>query len=261
MRLREKVAIVTGATKGIGRACAEEFAREGARVVLAGRTVSLGEEAAEKIRAEGGDAIFIPCDVSRRDDVERVLAETIAHYGRIDILLNNAGVNHRAEFLDVDEETFDRILTVNLKGYFLMGQAVARQMVEQGDGGVIINMSSIMAELALSDQAPYCASKGAIRQLTKAMALSLAPYNIRVNAIGPGPVLTELMQVVAHNKEAWHTVLSRTPIGRVADAHEIGRVAVFLASDDASYVFGQTVYVDGGRLIQGLHKHEDIGAV
>lgn len=259
MRLREKVAIVTGATKGIGRACAEEFAREGARVVLAGRTVSLGEEAAEKIRAEGGDAIFIPCDVSRRDDVERVLAETIAHYGRIDILLNNAGVNHRAEFLDVDEETFDQILTVNLKGYFLMGQAVARQMVEQGDGGVIINMSSIMAELALSDQAPYCASKGAIRQLTKAMALSLAPYNIRVNAIGPGPVLTELMQVVAHNKEAWHTVLSRTPIGRVADTHEIGRVAVFLASEDAAYVFGQTVYVDGGRLIQGLHKHENIG--
>jgi len=254
MKLQGKVSIITGATKGIGLACAQEFAQEGAKVVLSGRTESLGEAAAEDIRAGGGNALFVACDVSQKDQVDALVQATVDRYGRIDVVVNNAGVNHSARFFDISEEDWDWVMSVDLKGTFLLSQAAARVMVEQGIPGVIVNLSSVMAVLALADQVPYCAAKGGVNQLTKALALALAEYGIRVNAIGPGPVMTELMQRVVHNKEKEAELLSRLPIGRIAECREIARVAVFLASDDSSYFTGQCIYPDGGRMIQAFSR-------
>lgn len=189
-------------------------------------------------------------DASLKGDVDRLMDRTIDMYGRIDVLLSNAGViSSGMDFLDLDEEEFDRVLRINLKSQFLCGQAAARAMVRQGDGGVIINMSSITAVLALPDQVPYVVSKGGSNQLTKAMALALAPHRIRVVAIGPGTILTELAEkAVVGNDEARRRVLSRTPLGRLGEPREIAKVAAFLASDEASYITGQTIYPDGGRL-------------
>ncbi|MGD8595679.1 MAG: SDR family oxidoreductase, partial [Anaerolineae bacterium] len=250
----DKVAIITGATKGIGLACAQEFAQEGARVVLAGRTESLGETAAEKIRETGGEAVFVRCDVSHKDQIDALVEATVEHYGRIDVVVNNAGVNHSAKFFDITEEEWDWVMAVDLKGTFLLTQAASRVMVDQGIAGTIVNLSSVMAVLALADQVPYCAAKGGVNQLTKAMALALSDYGIRVNAIGPGPVLTELMQRVVNNPDKEAELLSRLPIGRIAACREIARVAVFLASDDSSYFTGQCLYPDGGRMIQAFSR-------
>jgi NAD(P)-dependent dehydrogenase (short-subunit alcohol dehydrogenase family) len=254
MKLQGKVSIITGATKGIGLACAQEFAQEGAKVVLAGRTESLGEAVAEEIRTGGGDAVFVRCDVSNKEQVDALVQATVDRYGCINIVVNNAGVNHSADFFDTTEEDWDWVLGVDLKGTFLLSQAAARVMVEQEIAGVIVNMSSVMAVMALADQVPYCAAKGGVNQLTKAMALALSEYGIRVNAIGPGPVLTELMQRVVHNKEKETELLSRLPIGRIAECREIARVTVFLASEDSSYFTGQCVYPDGGRMIQAFSR-------
>jgi len=257
MKLKDKVSIITGATKGIGLSCAEEFAIEGARVVLTGRTVSLGEEAAERIRADGGDAIFIRCDVSQNDQIQNLVQKTLEHYGRIDVVVNNAGVNHSAKFFDISEDDWDWVMGVDLKGTFLLSQAAARVMVEQGIKGVIINMSSVMAVLALADQVPYCAAKGGVNQLTKAMALALCDYGIRVNAIGPGPVLTELMQVVVNNPEKEAELLGRLPLGRIAECREIATTTVFMACDDSSFFTGQCIYPDGGRMIQAFSRKQE----
>ena len=257
MKLKDKVSIITGATKGIGLSCAEEFAIEGARVVLTGRTVSLGEEAADRIRAEGGDAIFIRCDVSQNDQIQNLVQKTLEHYGRIDVVVNNAGVNHSAKFFDISEDDWDWVMGVDLKGTFLLSQAAARVMVDQGIKGVIINMSSVMAVLALADQVPYCAAKGGVNQLTKAMALALGDYGIRVNAIGPGPVLTELMQVVVNNPEKEAELLARLPLGRIAECREIATTTVFMACDDSSFFTGQCIYPDGGRMIQAFSRKQE----
>ncbi len=243
-RLKGKVALVTGAARGIGLACAEAFAREGARVVLSDVDAKTGAEAAARL---GGR--FIACDVSRKAQVVAAVEEAVKAYGRLDIAVANAGIVHAAEFLDLEEADFDRVIAVNLKGVFLLGQAAARQMVKQGGGGAIINMSSVNAVLAIPNQVPYVVSKGGINQLTKVMAVSLAPHRIRVNAIGPGTILTELARTaVLGNKEAERKILSRTPMGRMGEPAEIGSVALFLASDEASYLTGQTLYPDGGRL-------------
>jgi len=254
MKLKGKVAIVTGATKGIGLACSQEFAKEGAKVVLAGRSEDLGQAAVKQIKAEGREAIYVKCDVSKSKEVAYLVEEAVRKFGRLDIMVSNAGVNNRAEFLDVTEEDWDRVINTNLKGVFLCGQYAAKQMVKQGGGGVIINMSSVMAVLGLKEQVAYCATKGGINQLTKVMALGLIDKGIRVNAIGPGPVLTELMRRVAHDKDVMKKVLLRTPMGRIASCEEIGRVAVFLASDDSSFIIGQTIYADGGRIIQSFDR-------
>ena len=249
MRLRDKVALVTGAGQGIGLACARALAREGARVVLAERDQPLGLAAADALSAEGFSATFVGCDVSRKQEVDAAVAAAVKAYGRLDILVANAGIVHAAEFLDLREEDFDRVLAVNLKGVFLAGQAAARQMVAQGGGGAIINMSSVNAVLAIPNQVPYVVSKGAMNQLTKVMALALAPHRIRVNGIGPGTILTELARTaVLGNREAERKILSRTPMGRMGEPGEVAAVAVFLASGEASYLTGQTIYPDGGRL-------------
>lgn len=251
MRFEGKTVIVTGGAKGIGRACAERFAEEGARVVVADVDEEAGEETASAI---GGPerGRFIYCDVSERLDVRNMLAETLEHFDQVDVLVNNAGIVHSADFLEIDEADFDRVIGVNLKGAFLVGQIVARRMVEQAEAGAepgaIVNMSSVNAVFAIANQVPYTVSKGGIAQLTKVMALSLAPHGIRVNAIGPGSVMTDILKAVNTDAAARRRILSRTPLGRIGEPAEIASVAAFLASADASYMTGQTVYVDGGRL-------------
>jgi NAD(P)-dependent dehydrogenase (short-subunit alcohol dehydrogenase family) len=249
MRHSGKVALVTGAAQGIGLACARAFAREGARVFVTDLNEDAGRREVLRLRSEGFQASFAGCDVSRKDQVEAAIHSVVAEFGRLDVLVANAGIVHAAEFLDLEEKDFDRVLAVNLKGVFLAGQAAARQMVKQGGGGSIVNMSSVNAVLAIPNQVPYVVSKGAINQLTKVMALALAPRGIRVNGIGPGTILTELARTaVLGNKEAERKILSRTPLGRMGDPAEVAQVAVFLASDESSYVTGQTIYPDGGRL-------------
>ena len=254
MKLKDKVAVVTGATKGIGLAIAEEFAREGAKVVLTGRSEDLGQAAAKELEDQGHEALYVQCDVSQSDQVNNLVEKTVERFGRLDIMVSNAGINAKAEFLDVTEADWDQVIAVNLKGVFLCGQLAAKQMVKQGDGGVIINMSSVMGVLGLKNQVAYTTSKGGINQLTKVMGLGLIDHGIRVNGIGPGAVNTELMKRVGHNKEMMDTILRRTPIGRVAECSEIGRTAVFLASDDSSFFVGQTIYPDGGRMIQSFDR-------
>jgi glucose 1-dehydrogenase len=249
MRLENKVALVTGAAQGIGLACAQALAGEGARVVLADVNADAAKRAAESLSAQGRQCAHVACDVSRKADVDRAVAAAVETFGRLDILVANAGIVHAADFLDLAEADFDRVIAVNLKGVFLAGQAAARQMVKQGGGGAIVNMSSVNAVLAIPNQVPYVVSKGGINQLTKVMSVSLAPHGIRVNGIGPGTILTELAKTaVLGNREAERKILSRTPMGRMGEPGEIARVAVFLASDEASYMTGQTLYPDGGRL-------------
>jgi len=245
MKLAQKVAIVTGASQGIGLACAQRLVREGARVMLADVRE---EEGAQAAAALGDAARFVRADVGVKADVDAMLAATLDAFGQVDILVNNAGVTHAAGFLDLAEEDFDRVLRINLKSMFLCSQAVARAMVKRG-GGCIVNMSSVNAELTIANQVPYVISKGGVNQLTRVASISLAQHGIRVNAVGPGTILTELAkEAVLASPEARHTILSRTPLGRCGEPEEIASIVAFLASDDASYITGQTLYADGGRM-------------
>jgi len=245
MKLNQKIAIVTGASQGIGLACAQRLVREGARVML----VDLKPEGEQAAASLGEAARFFRADVGVKQEVDAMIAATVEAFGRIDILVNNAGVTHAADFLDLEEDDFDRVLRINLKSMFLCSQAAAREMVKRGDGGCIINMSSVNAELTIPNQVPYVVSKGGVNQLTRVASIALAQYGIRVNAIGPGTILTELAkQAVLGSPEARHTILSRTPLGRCGEPEEVASIAAFLASDDASYMTGQTLYADGGRM-------------
>lgn len=248
MSVEEKVTIITGAAQGIGLACAERFARDGARVVLADVQDEKGEAAAEGIRAAGADAAYIHCDVGDKSQVESLVAQTVDRHGRLDVMISNAAILHIADVLELEEEDFDRVVRVNLKGYFLTGQAAARQMVAQGRGGTIINMSSIQAVITLPNILTYSICKGGVKSLTVSMALALADKGVRVNAIGPGSIATDMVKKLMVDDAARKKLLSRTPMGRLGDPSEIASVAVFLASDESSYVTGETVYVDGGRL-------------
>jgi len=252
-----KVVIVTGAANGIGRACVHRFTDQGARVVVVDIDDKTGTSLVEDIRESGGEALYVHCDVSARLDVHNLIAASINAYERIDVLINNAGIIKGADFLDYEESDFDAVLAVNLKGAFLVGQAVARQMVRQITKAEtkpanvtenIINMSSVNAVMAIPNQLAYVVSKGGLNQLTKVMALSLSPHGIRVNAIGPGSIMTNVLKQVMTDDAARHKILSRTPAGRIGEPAEIASIASFLASTDASYITGQCIYADGGRL-------------
>jgi NAD(P)-dependent dehydrogenase (short-subunit alcohol dehydrogenase family) len=252
MKLENKVAIVAGGTKGIGLGIALEYVREGARVVLGGTTDRNGETAIKEIEAAGGEGFFVNCDVSSLDDLDKIISQTVDRYGRLDIYVANAGINDadKTHYLDISPEQYDRIMNVNLRGMFFGGQKAAQQMIAQGNGGVIINMSSVNAYLALDSQFVYTVSKGGIQQLTKVQAVALAPHDIKVNAIAPGPIETDLMRRVGSDRQLMDTILSRTPIGRIGTPQECGRLAVFLASEDSNFIFGQSIFIDGGRGFQ-----------
>lgn len=252
MSLKDKVTVISGAARGIGYACAERFLSDGAKVVVADIDEKSGENAAERLAEAHGNASFIECDVGDELDVRNLVAKAMDEYGCIDILINNAAQLDSADFLELEEEEFDAVLKTNLRGPFLLGQAVAKQMVKQVEEGKppgsIVNMSSVNAVFALPDHLAYSVAKGGVAQLTKGMALSLAPHGIRVNAIGPGSIMTEMLQEVAHDETVMNRILSRTPLGRVGEPSEIAAIAAFLASDEASYITGTTIYADGGRL-------------
>jgi len=227
-RFAQKVVIVTGAARGIGLAIAERFAAEEARVVIADRDEDGGARAAEEIASIGGETEFVSCDVSERLDIMNLMAAVQETFGRVDILINNAGVSDEADFLTLDVDEFSRVLNVNLVGAFVV--------------------ASINAHFALENRVAYSVSKGGLVSLTKAMALALAKHNIRVNAIAPGTIMTPMVAQIAKDEELRREVLSRTPLGRIGQPNEIAGVAAFLASDDASYMTGETLFVDGGRM-------------
>jgi NAD(P)-dependent dehydrogenase (short-subunit alcohol dehydrogenase family) len=246
-----KIAIVTGGGQGIGYAIAKRLLQDGARVALADIDKAKGKAAVDELD-DGGTAQFFHADVGNRLDVHNLVAGVLELWGDIDILVNNAGIVHAEDFLDISEDEFDRVMRVNLKGAFLTGQAVARYMVQKvadgGPAGAIVNMSSINSQVAIPNQVPYCVSKGGINQLTKVMALSLAPHGIRVNAVGPGSIMTPMLATVNNDKEARNRILSRTPMGRIGETSEIASIVSFLASRDAGYMTGEIVFADGGRL-------------
>ena len=251
--LQGRVTLITGGAQGIGAACARRFAREGAPVVIADVDAVRGQALADEL-----GALFIACDVGHKRQVEALVAQTMAAHGRIDVLVNNAGIFKAADFLDVTEDDFDAVLRVNLKGAFLVGQAVAREMVraqarENIGGavsrGAIVNMSSVNATLAIPNIASYNVSKGGINQLTRVMALALADHGIRVNAVAPGTIATELAAAAVLTSEAARQrILSRTPLRRLGQPEEIADVVAYLASDAASYITGEIVVADGGRM-------------
>lgn len=252
MKLADRTAIVTGAARGIGLGCAQRLLADGARVLLVDVDDEAGGKAAEELanRHDAGERVaYRHCDVSDSAQVRETVEQAARDWGGIDIAIANAAVVHAADFLELDEADFDRVLSINLKGVFLLGQAAARSMVADGRKGSIINMSSINSQVALPNQVPYCVAKGGIQQLTKVMALSLASHGIRVNAIGPGSIATEMLRsVLSDDPAARAKVLSRTPMGRLGEVEEIAGVAAFLASEDSSYITGQTLFADGGRL-------------
>lgn len=246
--LHGQVIVITGASQGIGAACAQRLSRDGAAVALWDVDDTRGAALAASLAAEGQRALYLHCDVSKKAEVDAAVAGTLAAFGRVDGLVNNAGIFKAADFLEITEADWDAVIDINLKGSFLVGQAVAREMVKTG-GGAIVNMSSVNSVMAIPSIASYNASKGGINQLTRVMALSLADRGIRVNAVAPGTIATELAKnAVLGSEEARARIMSRTPMKRLGEPGEIADVAAFLLSSAASYMTGEIVYVDGGRL-------------
>ncbi|HFB54512.1 MAG TPA: SDR family oxidoreductase [Hellea balneolensis] len=237
----------------------QRFFDDGFRVVIADNDAEAGARALDKLGADGDEAMFVSCDVSDKLSVHNLVAQTLSAFEQIDVLVNNAGIIIKGGSLDLSLRDFDRVLAVNLRGAFLVSKAVAQHMVaclEDNDDRsgrekcsfAIVNMSSVNAVVAIPDILAYEVSKGGLNQLTKAMALELAPYGIRVNAVGPGSIKTSMLAGVAENQDALDMIHSRTPLGRIAHPDEVASVVAFLASCDASYITGECIYVDGGRL-------------
>ncbi|CTQ31466.1 SDR family NAD(P)-dependent oxidoreductase [Jannaschia rubra] len=238
----DRIALITGGAQGIGYACAEALAEDGCRIVLADIKDSVRDAAA---RLDGTGYV---CDMGDPAQVADLFDRVETEVGPVQTLVNNAGVAIAGDFLSMPLADFQRVLDINLTGVFLATQRAARTMVEKGIEGAIVNMSSINAQVAIPSIAGYCASKGGVMQLTKVAALALAPHNIRVNAVGPGSIDTEMMAAVNADPAAFDRAMSRTPLKRAGTAREIGDVVAFLASGKASYITGETIYVDGGRL-------------
>ncbi len=259
--LTEKVVIITGGAYGIGQGISLRFAQAGARVIIADINFNGADEVAKKISDEGGKARPIKADVSSVKDIKRAVEEIIKEYGSIDILINNAGIYPMMPMLDMTEELWDKVITLNLKGTFFFSQTVAKQMVKRGKGGKIINLASIDAFHPTGNLVHYDASKGGVRMMTKSMALELAPYKIMVNGIAPGGISTPSSDAVSESakkqmlaagmkeEDIMKAFVARTPIGRMGEPDDIAKVALFLASDLSGYMTGTTIVVDGGYLL------------
>ena len=247
MRLTNKVAVVTGANSGIGRAIALAVAKEGASVTI---DYVVNEESAEELEKEiikmGDKAIMVDADVSKIPDLQKLIDETIKVFGKIDILVNNAGIETRTSILDSTEEQYDRVMDVNLKSAFFGTQIVAKQMIKQGKGGRIINISSVHEDWPMPGNTPYCCSKGGMRMLTRTAGVELAEHGINVVGVGPGAVATPINQSTMSDKEKLKKLNSFIPIGRMARPEEIASLVAWLASDESSYVTATTYFVDGG---------------
>ncbi|MBD3208631.1 MAG: glucose 1-dehydrogenase [Candidatus Nealsonbacteria bacterium] len=250
MDLKGKVAIVTGARQGMGKAHSLVLAQAGAKVVVSDISQGDCEKVVDEIEEKDGEALAVKCDVSKQDEVEEMVSETLGHFGKVDILVNNAGILQNKPFLELTEQDWDKMMNVNLKGYFLCAQACAKEMVKQKSGS-IVNIASIgMGQVGVGfpNIVHYCASKGGIVAMTEAMALEMAPYNIRVNAIAPGAIDTPMSSSTKENEEAKKGTMARIPMHRFGKPEEIAKAVLFLASDGSSYMTGSVVVVDGGWL-------------
>jgi NAD(P)-dependent dehydrogenase (short-subunit alcohol dehydrogenase family) len=249
-RLDGKVAIVTGASRGLGRVMAGALAEAGASVVVTARTLEVAEAAATEI---GGPSRFktlgLAVDVTRADDVEEMVSRTVGAFGRVDILVNNAGINIRGPIETLTEGDWDAVIDTNLKGPWLCCRAVAKLLKDQGSGRVI-NVSSMLGEISLPDRTPYCSSKGGLTLLTKTLALEWAPYGVTVNALCPGPFLTDINKPLLKDPDVRAAMEAKVPLGRWGDPAELGPAIVFLASDASSFMTGATLFIDGGYTAQ-----------
>jgi glucose 1-dehydrogenase len=247
MEFDQKVVIVTGADSGIGRGIALQFAQQGATVVINyAHAQDKAEEVRQTIEKGNGKALVIQADVSQYQQAIGLIQQTVEHFNRLDVMVNNAGMEIHSPFLDVTEQMFDRVLSVDLKGAFFCAQAAAREMVKRKTPGRIINISSVHEDLAMPQNVPYCCAKGGLRMLTRTICLELAPYGITVNNIAPGAVDTPIDTDVKADPEKMAALLKEIPLHRMGQPDEIGKMAVYLASDAASYITGSTFIVDGG---------------
>lgn len=249
VKLQNKVAIITGAGTGIGQGIALAMAKEGAAVVVdyVG-DAAVAQDSLDRIKAMGARGLGIDADISNPKDVASLIQQTVKAFGQLDIFVNNAGIEKKFAFVDYPLEEWNKIIAVNATGPFLCSQAAAKQMIQQGKGGRILNISSIHEDLPMPTNAPYCASKGALRMLMRTIAVELAPHGITVNNIGPGAIFTPIDKDVESDKKLNDAILAEIPMGRWGRPEEVGQMAVYLASDDAAYVTGSTHFIDGGML-------------
>ena len=247
MRLKGKVAIVTGSRRGIGRAIALEMAKEGAKVVVSDIELKECEAVCDEIRKLGSDAIAVRCDVTKKDEVDAMMERVIQKFGRIDIMVNNAGVYVAKPLDQTTEQDWDFVVGINLKGVFLCSSAAAKHMMKQ-KRGKIISTASIAGKVGFADSSAYCASKGGIISLTRELAMELATYNINVNAVAPGVIDTNMTKGFMEDEKAKQGLLMGIPLGRIGRPEDIAKAVVFLASEDSDYVTGHTLVVDGGWL-------------
>jgi glucose 1-dehydrogenase len=247
MRLKNKIALITGSSQGIGRAIAVRFAREGADVVINyNRTAKGAQEALAEVKAAGRRGLIVQADLSKVEDVRRLINQGIEHFGRLDVLVNNAGLETHAPFWEVTEEDYDKVLNVNLKGVFFAAQEFVRHLRTAERRGKIVNISSVHEELPFPNFAAYCASKGGVKMLTRNLAIELGPLGVNVNNIAPGAIETPINTKLLNDSQKLGALLAQIPLGRLGRTGDVASVAVFLASDDADYVTGSTYYVDGG---------------
>lgn len=251
MRLENKVAIVTGSSLGIGRAIALALAREGAAVTVDYRSHPEEAEAVvEEIEGNGGRAQAVQADVSKPGDVEGLVRGAVEEFGRLDVMVNNAGVEEKFPFLETPLETWHKVIAVNLTGAWLGCQEAAKRMVSQGDGGRILNISSVHEDRPMPTNSPYCAAKGGLRMLMRTIAVELADHGITVNNIAPGAIETPINENLEENPDQMRELLSEIPLGRMGQPEEVAELAVYLASDEAAYVTGSTFTIDGGMMRQ-----------
>jgi len=250
VRLLNKVAIVTGGNSGIGKGISLRLAEEGSNVVIAARDKIAAEKALKEIRKKGRKCLFVKTDISKKGEVEAMIEMTIRQFDGIDILVNNAGIVINKPFLDITEQIWDKVLDVNLKGYFLCSQAAAKAMVRRKKGGKIINITSVQGVQVWTRafHAPYEVSKAGIIMLTKQTAFELAPYKINVNAVGPGPTDTPILDHITTSSQKLSQLAKDIPLGRIGQPSDIAAAVAFLASEEANYITGVTLFVDGGRL-------------
>lgn len=245
-----KVAIITGSDSGIGRAIAIEFAKEGATVVVNyAHARDKAEEVRQTIEKNNGKVLVIQADISQYQQTTGLIQQTVERFNRLDIMVNNAGMEIHNPFLDVTEEQFDRVLSVDLKGAFFCAQAAAREMVKRRTAGRIINVSSVHEDLAMPKNAPYCCAKGGLRMMTRTICLELAPYNITINNIAPGAIHTPIDADVEADPEKMAALLNEIPLHRMGQPEEVAKLALYLASDAAAYVTGSTYVIDGGLMV------------